>query len=80
MYKYLNLSKEVVERIFPCIDKMIDIHFPFLEELRIRQNEKPVVDSISDILYKQFSGKCAHFFIDDVNLLGINVLDCINLT
>ena len=56
MYKYLNLSKEVVERIFPCIDKMIDIHFPFLEELRIRQNEQPVVSTISDILYKQFSG------------------------
>ena len=57
MYKYLNLSKEVVERIFPCIDKMIDIHFPFLEELRMRQNEQPVVSSISDILYRQFSGE-----------------------
>ena len=57
MFKYLNLSREVVERIFPCIDKMIDIHFPFLEELRIRQNEQPVVSTISDILYRQFSGK-----------------------
>ena len=56
MEKYLKLSKEVIERIFPCIDKMIDIHFPFLEELRIRQNERPVVSSISDILHKQFSG------------------------
>ena len=56
MEKYLKLSKEVIERIFPCIDKMIDIHIPFLEELRIRQNERPVVSSISDILHKQFSG------------------------
>ena len=61
MEKYLKLSKEVIERIFPCIDKMIDIHIPFLEELRIRQNERPVVSSISDILHKQFSGK--HAFI-----------------
>ena len=56
MYKYLNLSKEVVDRIFPCIDKMIDIHMSFLEELRVRQNEQPVVETIADILYKQFSG------------------------
>ena len=56
MYKYLNLSKEVVDRIFPCIDKMIDIHMSFLEELRVRQNEQPVVTTIADILCKQFSG------------------------
>lgn len=56
MYKYLNLSKDVVDRIFPCIDKMIEIHMAFLEELRIRQNEQPIVSSIADILYRQFSG------------------------
>ena len=57
MYKYLNLSKEVVDRIFPCVDELVDLHFKFLERLRIRQNEKPVVDSIADILIEQFSGK-----------------------
>ena len=57
MYKYLNLSKEVVDRIFPCIDKMIDIHMSFLEELRIRQNEQPVVTTIADILCRQFSSE-----------------------
>ena len=56
MYKYLNLSKEVVDRIFPCIDKMIEIHMAFLEELRIRQNEQSVVSTIADILVRQFSG------------------------
>jgi hypothetical protein len=56
MYKYLNLGKEIVERIFPCIDQLIDIHFRFLEELRIRQNEQPVMSSLSDILLRQFSG------------------------
>ena len=57
MYKYLNMSKEVVDRIFPCVDELVDIHFKFLEQLRIRQNEKPVVDSIADILLDQFSGR-----------------------
>ena len=59
MYKCLNLSKDVVERIFPSIDKMIKIHMNFLEDLRIRQNEQPVVSTIADILYKQFSGENA---------------------
>ena len=56
MYKYLNLGKEIIERIFPCIDQLIDIHFRFLEELRIRQNEQPAMSTLADILLKQFSG------------------------
>ena len=56
MYKYLNLGKEIIERIFPCIDQLIDIHFWFLEELRIRQNEQPAMSTLADILLKQFSG------------------------
>ena len=56
MYKYLNLSKDIVERIFPCIDQLIDIHFRLLEDLRIRQNEQPVMSTLADILLKQFSG------------------------
>jgi hypothetical protein len=57
MFKYLSLSKEIVDRIFPCIDVLIDLHFRFLEELRARQNQHPVVDSIADILHNQFSGE-----------------------
>ena len=60
MYKYLNLSKEIIERIFPCIDQLIDIHFRLLEDLRIRQNEQPVMSTLADILLKTFSGK---FFV-----------------
>ncbi len=56
MYKYLNLGKEIIDRIFPCIDQLIDIHFNFLEELRIRQNEQPAMSTLADILLKQFSG------------------------
>ena len=64
MYKYLNLSKEIIERIFPCIDQLIDIHFRLLEDLRIRQNEQPVMSTLADILLKTFSGK---FFWRDIN-------------
>lgn len=39
MFKYLSLPKEIVDRIFPFIDELIDLHFRFLEELRARQNQ-----------------------------------------
>ncbi len=53
MYKYLNMPRDVVERIFPCMDEMIDLHFRFLERLRVRQSEKAIVDSLADILLEQ---------------------------
>ena len=62
MFKYLSLSSDIVQRIFPCIDMMIEIHFSFLEELRIRQNEGPVVATISDILLNQFQGRNAELW------------------
>ena len=57
MYKYLNMPRDIVERIFPCVDELIDIHFRFLEQLRIRQSESPIVETIADILIQQFSGE-----------------------
>ena len=39
MFKYLSLSKEIVDRIFPRIDTLIELHFRFLEALRARQNQ-----------------------------------------
>ena len=57
MHKSLNMPRESVDRIFPCIDKMIEIHFSLLEALRIRQNEQPIVSTIADILHEQFSGE-----------------------
>ena len=56
MYQHLNMPKEMVDRIFPFIDELIELHFKFLEQLRLRQSEKTVVDSIADILLEQFSG------------------------
>ncbi len=29
MYKYLNMPRDIVERIFPCIDDMIELHFRY---------------------------------------------------
>ena len=56
MYQHLNMPKEMVDRIFPFIDELIELHFKFLEQLRLRQSEQTVVDSIADILLEQFSG------------------------
>eukprot|EP00096_Caligus_rogercresseyi_P000998 TRINITY_DN1159_c0_g1_i1.p1 TRINITY_DN1159_c0_g1~~TRINITY_DN1159_c0_g1_i1.p1 ORF type:complete len:1006 (+),score=351.92 TRINITY_DN1159_c0_g1_i1:327-3344(+) len=56
MAKYLNLSGDIIDRLFPSLDLLIDIHFKFLEELRVRQNQEPIVDTIDDILLSQFSG------------------------
>ena len=57
MFRYLSLSKDIVDRIFPQIDALIDLHFRFLEELRARQNQNPVVETIADILHNQFSAE-----------------------
>ena len=59
MYKHLNMSKEIVDRIFPCLDELIDLHFKFLTDLRIRQAEGNVVETVADILVEQFSGESA---------------------
>ena len=42
MKKYLSLTKEIVDRIFPCLETLIDLHFNFLEELRARQYQAPI--------------------------------------
>lgn len=46
-------------RMFPRLTELIDIHFNFLYNLRKKQKEAPVVDSISDVLLEQFSGNAA---------------------
>ena len=42
MKKYLSLTKEIVDRIIPCLETLIDLHFNFLEELRARQYQAPI--------------------------------------
>ena len=42
MKKYLSLTKEIVDRIFPCLETLIDLHFNFLVELSARQYQAPI--------------------------------------
>lgn len=47
------------ERLFPRLDELIDLHTGFLRRLRQRQRERPLVDSVADILIEFFSGRSA---------------------
>ena len=40
MMEELHMSKDMVERIFPSLDEMIDIHLAFLHRLTERQKIK----------------------------------------
>ena len=40
MMEELHMSKDMVERIFPSLDEMIDIHLTFLHRLTERQKIK----------------------------------------
>lgn len=53
-FSHLNL-----ERLFPRLQELTDLHSGFLRNLRIKQNEKPIVDSVADILLDFFSGESA---------------------
>lgn len=45
--------------MFPRLAELTEIHLKFLRNLRKKQKEATVVDSISDILLEQFSGHAA---------------------
>lgn len=53
--RHFNLDPSVLERMFPRLQDLIEIHFQFLSKLRQRQAANPVVNSIADILIEQFS-------------------------
>lgn len=50
-FSHLNL-----ERLFPRLQELTDLHSGFLKQLRLKQNENPIVDSVADILLSFFSG------------------------
>lgn len=56
--KYFQLGTSL-ERMFPRLCDLIEIHLEFLSKLRQRQRESPVVTSIADILLEQFSNNYA---------------------
>lgn len=53
-FGHLNL-----ERLFPRLQELTDLHTGFLRRLRQRQQERPIVDSVADILLEFFSGASA---------------------
>ncbi|XP_067003776.2 rho guanine nucleotide exchange factor 18 [Anabrus simplex] len=58
LQKHFHLGKDL-ERMFPRLIDLTEIHLNFLHSLRQRQRESPIIDTISDILLEQFSGNCA---------------------
>ncbi|XP_060526028.1 rho guanine nucleotide exchange factor 2 [Cylas formicarius] len=54
LQKYFNLGPNL-ERMFPRLSDLTDLHLGFLSKLRQRQRESAVVSSIADILLEEFS-------------------------
>ncbi|GIX76967.1 rho guanine nucleotide exchange factor 28 [Caerostris darwini] len=54
MMKELNVPRETIDKLFPCLGDLVDLHKAFLHKLRERQKEGPVIEVISDILAEQF--------------------------
>ncbi|CAG5093784.1 Similar to Akap13: A-kinase anchor protein 13 (Mus musculus), partial [Cotesia congregata] len=53
--RHFRLGAPDLERMFPRLRDLIDIHLRFLLKLRKRQSANPVVPTIADILVEQFS-------------------------
>ncbi|KAK9746024.1 PH domain [Popillia japonica] len=58
LQKYFQLGPNL-ERMFPRLNNLIEMHLGLLSKLRQRQKESPVVFSIADILLEQFSNSHA---------------------
>ncbi|CAH1391164.1 unnamed protein product [Nezara viridula] len=58
LQKYLKFGANV-QRMFPRLVDLSEIHLGFLHKLRTRQREAPVIQYLGDILESQFSGACA---------------------
>ncbi|XP_051163031.1 rho guanine nucleotide exchange factor 28 isoform X2 [Leptopilina boulardi] len=56
---HFQMTTPAIDRMFPRLRDLIDIHIRFLMKLRRRQNINVVVSTIADILIEQFSGENA---------------------
>merc|ERR1719394_878893 len=54
MTTYLDMKPELLDRLFPQLDTLINLHFEFLRQLRERQDSTAVIPTIADILMHQF--------------------------
>ncbi|RWS25094.1 A-kinase anchor protein 13-like protein [Leptotrombidium deliense] len=57
MIKDVMMTKDMVQRIFPCLDDLLEMHSSFLRKLRERQQQESVVENIGDIILEQFTNE-----------------------
>ncbi|XP_029430756.1 rho guanine nucleotide exchange factor 28 isoform X2 [Rhinatrema bivittatum] len=67
MKEELQLDHSIVDKIFPCLDELLEIHRQFFSRMKERRQESVegtdrnvVINRIGDILVQQFSGENAH--------------------
>lgn len=58
LHKYFQLGPNL-ERMFPRLVDLTELHLGLLARLRQRQRESPIVSSIADILLETFSNSHA---------------------
>ncbi|CAL1537295.1 unnamed protein product [Lymnaea stagnalis] len=61
MLHEMNYTSDQVDRLFPRLDELLELHSNFLRQLLLRQtkNEDRSIDEIGDILMNQFGDTCA---------------------
>ncbi|XP_032296941.1 rho guanine nucleotide exchange factor 18 isoform X4 [Coturnix japonica] len=65
MKEELQFSNAVINKLFPCVDELLEMHGQFLLQLKERRKESLeegsdrnyIIQNIGDILIKQFSGE-----------------------
>ena len=70
MRREVNLPQDMVSRIFPRLDELLDIHRTFLQvKMLNRQRDKPdkSIDNIGDVLESQV---LTNAFVDLKNITG----------
>ncbi|OQV22340.1 putative Rho guanine nucleotide exchange factor 18 [Hypsibius exemplaris] len=56
MREKLGWTDDQIHQVFPCLEEISQLHVAFLQRLRKRQDQDPVVATIGDVLIEQFSG------------------------
>ncbi|NXV00489.1 ARHGI factor, partial [Cettia cetti] len=65
MREELQFSNAVINKLFPCVDELLEMHGQFLHQLKERRKESLeegsdrnyIIQNIGDLLVKQFSGE-----------------------
>ena len=77
--QYLDMKPELLERLFPQLDSLIDMHFEFLRQLRERQDQTAVIPTIADILLNQFQEEQAVRWRSAYGAFCSNHLDAVSI-